>query len=1544
MKKHSVSPWVVGLLAASLLVVPAAAYAASTRPVPPPRVLPRTGTVALPAPTNLTVTAGDMSNTLVWKVSGRTALTVYVFRGPTENGPWTLLTPKGVRKTSTYTDPVTTTGTVYYTVARGISKGTPVSPGTPAANSRVLMSAAVGPVGRTLTAANGAFALSVPAGALGATTTITIEQASAPASDGSLLLAPAYSCSPDGLSFAVPATLSLRYRIPALHFQVAATLESALDLGTLVGSRWTAVPSVTDTSTDMVTGDISHFSYWSAPVIQPHGTTPSKTSYCTGICHGLVAMPGSTIGLPQTARQTCYNCHGNQYSYQAPAGSNGVNIEALFYECDDSSAPASATAHPVDSGLLCTDCHNPHRDPTAGYADLLRAYDAVTGRAVEVKPGVPAGAAYCQACHGTRESARIASRVPGYWARTGGDKKTGYATSAHASQEATGAVTCTLCHRSHGGAQVALLPARQGLACTGSGAGACHSNAANAAGGSNIYSQLTTSTNNSTHHDVMPTAQAGSGARIECSNCHNVHKDSAASPISDPDNIAVGLPVASVGIVDSNGSAWLRVGAEHDGVPPVISLVARDGVGARWNAPQITWRTNEPATTWIDWGTTTAYELGSIGDNTLATVHTVNMPGLSLLVTYHYRIRTVDALGNVAYSADYTYTPSVPPPAPTLIPMIDTTIYSLQAVTFSWNPVTAPDGDPCQYEVYFYNPANWGYEWSGGWTATGATTFTEYGIKYTGDVTWMVRARDAVHQDAVGAWSAQDVFYLTDTNPDPSCPTLYTWDGDEYRFVTDVMGLGQVGVKKGPTAYVKPEPVEDSIIPPGSLVARDGVLDIRLTDEKPEIEFIDEIALRAVDHPVGTRLLTNDLHWGAFAGGREPTEYFTIADPQPVMATYERLPVLGTETVPETDVSDLVAIEGDGQSAMSGLYDDNIWTFDLGQLGNPEKIKLVVAGWVDYANAPEKAAWIASGKRPPKSCIEVMDAAGNWVAVADAPHPPGYPKTVVYDLTGLFPEGVTDYKVRMRVYMRMNLDYVAVDTTPDAAVEITELVPTGADLGYKGLSAFTKSPYPTFDYEDVVATEPKLQEGAFTRYGDVRELLLAPDDMFVVMNAGDDLAVTFDEPVAPAAGLERTYMIHTDGFHQTISGRVDPMPFHAMSNYPYPAEEHYPDDAEHRAYLAEWNTRRYGYAALAEGESSLLEQAAGLVRGILGLESENRPVAQWLEYHEPIDTSVAVAEGPFSVDTDEAYALVMKVDGTTVIVPPAAGWETATASFATSPTVTSPGTLVSSARLANVTGRNGVYWRSEVSTANLAVNWQMMRFDMPVPATAIRSVKLVWYGHGEPTPTYESRVDAWNAAGGSWINLRNAMTTTNVEVTYKAIAGQTAMCIKCHDGAPPAGVVFPAGGLTNMSSWSQTTGDFHGGRTGWGYGSTLNGYTRGVELPCGSCHASHGSKSINHFPSSIDGVAVGTVSNGTQVRAVCAACHTGTLQQYHAGGGCNGCHTYGGHDGTATSLDIVLADCFDCHQHGASWVHPNVGGCWDDGSGCHLPPSSDRTF
>ena len=42
--------------------------------------------------------------------------------------------------------------------------------------------------------------------------------------------------------------------------------------------------------------------------------------------------------------------------------------------------------------------------------------------------------------------------------------------------------------------------------------------------------------------------------------------------------------------------------------------------------------------------------------------------------------------------------------------------------------------------------------------------------------------------------------------------------------------------------------------------------------------------------------------------------------------------------------------------------------------------------------------------------------------------------------------------------------------------------------------------------------------GAYTRFGDVGELLREADDCYVVFGAGEEVALTFDAPPPPAPG------------------------------------------------------------------------------------------------------------------------------------------------------------------------------------------------------------------------------------------------------------------------------------------------------------------------------------------------------------------------------------------------------------------------------------------
>jgi hypothetical protein len=105
--------------------------------------------------------------------------------------------------------------------------------------------------------------------------------------------------------------------------------------------------------------------------------------------------------------------------------------------------------------------------------------------------------------------------------------------------------------------------------------------------------------------------------------------------------------------------------------------------------------------------------------------------------------------------------------------------------------------------------------------------------------------------------------------------------------------------------------------------------------------------------------------------------------------------------------------------------------------------------------------------------------------------------------------------------------------------------------------------------------------GNFTRYGDVLPLLDAADDQAVIMASGDEMTIEFPESGPPPLppGWRRDFLLYNvawmkDADLHTAAGQtVEPLPFHAAARYPYAPDQRYPDDAAHRAYITEYNTR-----------------------------------------------------------------------------------------------------------------------------------------------------------------------------------------------------------------------------------------------------------------------------------------------------------------------------------------------------------------------------------
>ena len=83
------------------------------------------------------------------------------------------------------------------------------------------------------------------------------------------------------------------------------------------------------------------------------------------------------------------------------------------------------------------------------------------------------------------------------------------------------------------------------------------------------------------------------------------------------------------------------------------------------------------------------------------------------------------------------------------------------------------------------------------------------------------------------------------------------------------------------------------------------------------------------------------------------------------------------------------------------------------------------------------------------------------------------------------------------------------------------------------------------------------------------------------MGSGDELKLTFPASQLPRLpdGWSRDFLLLVDGWakdadaNTAFSQSVLPLPFHAMSSYPYKADEHFPDDPEHARYVQDYLTR-----------------------------------------------------------------------------------------------------------------------------------------------------------------------------------------------------------------------------------------------------------------------------------------------------------------------------------------------------------------------------------
>jgi parallel beta-helix repeat protein len=199
-----------------------------------------------------------------------------------------------------------------------------------------------------------------------------------------------------------------------------------------------------------------------------------------------------------------------------------------------------------------------------------------------------------------------------------------------------------------------------------------------------------------------------------------------------------------------------------DTTPPVISAISSGSITS--SGATITWTTNEPADTQVQYGTTSSYGSSTPLNTSLITSHSAGLSGLSPSTTYHFRVLSRDAAGNLAQSADNTFVTTSAPDttAPTISGVTAGSITSSGA-TIAWTT-----NEPADTQVQYGTTASYGSS-----TSLNTSMVTSHSQSLTGLSSSTLYNFRVLSRDAAGNLATSANFtFTTATAPDTTAPTI----------------------------------------------------------------------------------------------------------------------------------------------------------------------------------------------------------------------------------------------------------------------------------------------------------------------------------------------------------------------------------------------------------------------------------------------------------------------------------------------------------------------------------------------------------------------------------------------------------------------------------------------------------------------------------------------------------------------------------------------------------------------------------------------------
>jgi len=339
--------------------------------------------------------------------------------------------------------------------------------------------------------------------------------------------------------------------------------------------------------------------------------------------------------------------------------------------------------------------------------------------------------------------------------------------------------------------------------------------------------------------------------------------------------------------------------------------------------------------------------------------------------------------------------------------------------------------------------------------------------------------------------------------PTGSCPYLYSDDGDETRFVADLLCSAPLGLPVVPGRFVEADEDEivwvgheknfrprasrrsadfqsavspisnrqtadDTATAPSPNAAPMGSYILRVTEELREVLYLDEAKLVVVDHPSGTEVHSSTkMLPGRSSVGFGRHEIVTLRNRIPLQRAVNDAGADVTREVAEIDHF-FASPAKLREPQLRGLAEPHSVTLEFGARtpssartlissdradeGDRAPLVLALTGWLRFGGGMANIA--ASSYRDFPFPFPALEAEvnGQWQRVqVDLGAPSGRAKTILTDLSGKLPSGTK--RLRITTAFEIHWDRIALfERADESQTHVTRLAPTHADLHWRGYS------------------------------------------------------------------------------------------------------------------------------------------------------------------------------------------------------------------------------------------------------------------------------------------------------------------------------------------------------------------------------------------------------------------------------------------------------------------------------------------------------------